>query len=63
MRLGVHTDALAESLNDADRVLILGSEDLQWDPGQVAAALGDRARLVSDADELVEGSGASSMAT
>jgi len=54
MRLGVHADTLAESLADADRVLILGSEDLQWDPGQVAAALGDCARLVSSADELVD---------
>jgi UDP-N-acetylmuramate: L-alanyl-gamma-D-glutamyl-meso-diaminopimelate ligase len=33
--------------------LILGSEDLQWDPAQVVAALGDCARLVANADELL----------
>ncbi len=54
MRLGVHADTLAESFADADRVLILGSEDLQWDLAPVAAALGDRVRLVSNADELVD---------
>lgn len=54
MRLGVHADQLAGSLADADRVLILGREDLQWNPARLAEALGDGASVVSNVDELVD---------
>lgn len=54
MRLGVHAQTLAGSLADADRVLILGREDLQWNPARLAEALGDRGTVVSNVDELVD---------
>ncbi len=54
MRMGVHADRLAGSLQAADRVLVYIPRDLEWDAGRVFAVLGQRARLFSEVGEIVD---------
>src|SRR5690348_404427 len=54
MRQGAHADALAPSLADADRVLLLQRPELSWDAGRVTAALEGRGRAVRSVEELVQ---------
>ncbi len=54
MRMGVHADRLAGSLQAADRVLVYIPADLEWDAGLAFAALGQRARLFSEVGEIVD---------
>ena len=54
MRMGVHRDALAESFAVADRVFVLGSRDLGWDPAEALAALGPRLVVTTDVAALLE---------
>lgn len=42
MRMGVHRDALRRSFDDADRVFVLASEGLDWNPESTFAALGSK---------------------
>jgi UDP-N-acetylmuramate: L-alanyl-gamma-D-glutamyl-meso-diaminopimelate ligase len=55
MRLGVHREELAGSLAGADRVWLYQPAGLDWNLGGVAAALGDKARVLSDLPALVAG--------
>jgi UDP-N-acetylmuramate: L-alanyl-gamma-D-glutamyl-meso-diaminopimelate ligase len=54
MRMGVHRAALAESLADADRVYVLESEGLKWNPRAVLADLGDKVQVESEVSEIVD---------
>jgi UDP-N-acetylmuramate: L-alanyl-gamma-D-glutamyl-meso-diaminopimelate ligase len=54
MRQGAHAVALAPSLADADRVLLLQRPELSWDAGRVTAALEGRGRAVRSVEELVQ---------
>jgi len=54
MRMGVHRDALTQSLADADQVYVLESKGLQWDPRSVLAGLGDKLRVESDVRRIVD---------
>lgn len=49
MRMGVHRATLAESLRDADMAFVYARDDLDWN----AAALGTRAQVHRNLDELV----------
>jgi len=53
MKLGVHRDALADSLSDADQVWVYKSADLRWD---LQGALADlpKATVRDDVDSIVE---------
>lgn len=53
MRIGVHRDALAGSLREADQVLMLEPAGLEWDLGAVCHSLGDGARMFGNVDEIV----------
>ena len=53
-RLGVHNDVLAESLDVADKVFMYEPADLHWDAGTALAAMGARATVIADIDELVK---------
>ena len=53
MRMGVHVQALLDSFRDADRVYVLGSDDLGWEPGKALAPLGDKLSVDTDVDVLV----------
>ncbi|MSQ53949.1 MAG: UDP-N-acetylmuramate:L-alanyl-gamma-D-glutamyl-meso-diaminopimelate ligase [Betaproteobacteria bacterium] len=52
MKLGIMKDALAASLETADRVFVLGA-GLGWDPGAVLAPLGRRAEAHGTLENLV----------
>jgi UDP-N-acetylmuramate: L-alanyl-gamma-D-glutamyl-meso-diaminopimelate ligase len=54
MRMGVHRDTLSQSFAAADRVFVLASPDLGWDPATALAALGSRLVVIGDADALLE---------
>lgn len=53
MRLGVHRDALRKAFGDADRVYVLASKSLSWNPESVLAPLGAKLSVVWEADELL----------
>jgi UDP-N-acetylmuramate: L-alanyl-gamma-D-glutamyl-meso-diaminopimelate ligase len=54
MRMGVHQDALAASFATADRVFVLGSPQLGWDPAAALEPLGAKLTVCDDAAELLE---------
>jgi UDP-N-acetylmuramate: L-alanyl-gamma-D-glutamyl-meso-diaminopimelate ligase len=54
MRMGVHRDALTQSLANADQVYVLESQGLQWDPRSVLAGIGDKLRVESDVRDIVD---------
>lgn len=53
MRLGVHRDALRKAFDDADKVFVLASKDLSWNPESVLAPLGSKLSVAWEADELL----------
>ena len=54
MRMGIHRDALGESLSEADQVYVLESESLEWDPRSVLAGMGKKLRVESEVNEIVD---------
>lgn len=54
MRMGVHKQQLAESLNSADHVLMYQPEGLEWDLQSVMDELGMPANLQSGIDDIVD---------
>ncbi|MDE2089679.1 MAG: UDP-N-acetylmuramate:L-alanyl-gamma-D-glutamyl-meso-diaminopimelate ligase [Gammaproteobacteria bacterium] len=54
MRLGVHKDALAPSLAEADLVIFYQPPDLGWNLGAVAAATGPKARVLDSVSAIAE---------
>jgi UDP-N-acetylmuramate: L-alanyl-gamma-D-glutamyl-meso-diaminopimelate ligase len=53
MRMGVHRDELARSFADADRVFVLGSQQLGWDPAETLAPLGTKLAVRTDVEQLL----------
>ncbi len=53
MRMGVHRDALRRSFDDADRVFVLASEGLEWNPESAFATLGSKLCVEWGVDELL----------
>jgi UDP-N-acetylmuramate: L-alanyl-gamma-D-glutamyl-meso-diaminopimelate ligase len=53
MRMGVHKDQLAVSLDKADRVILVQPSNIDWDLGQVTESLNGRATLTATVDEAV----------
>lgn len=54
MKMGVHQDALAQSLIQADRVLLLQDGGLNWSLKQVTESLGDHASVYDTVDAIVK---------
>lgn len=54
MKMGVHQDVLAQSLIQADRVLLLQDGGLNWSLKQVTESLGDHARVYDSVDAIVK---------
>jgi UDP-N-acetylmuramate: L-alanyl-gamma-D-glutamyl-meso-diaminopimelate ligase len=52
MRMGVHKDTLAPSLDLADEVWLFAPPDLGWDTQPLMAALGARGHAIPDVDKL-----------
>ena len=55
MKLGLHRDALAASLEAADRIWLYQGPDVKWDVRSLGVALGPRARVASTIEDLVTG--------
>jgi UDP-N-acetylmuramate: L-alanyl-gamma-D-glutamyl-meso-diaminopimelate ligase len=53
MKLGVHAELLGQSLEMADRVLVLEPSGLAWDLAASLAILGPRAELFPDTDGMI----------
>jgi UDP-N-acetylmuramate: L-alanyl-gamma-D-glutamyl-meso-diaminopimelate ligase len=54
MRLGVHREELAESLAGADSIWLYQPTGLDWNLDDVAAALGEKARVLGEVPALVD---------
>ncbi len=54
MKLGSHRDAIAGSLSQADRVWMYQGPAVKWDVADSVAALGDKARVSTSIDALLE---------
>jgi UDP-N-acetylmuramate: L-alanyl-gamma-D-glutamyl-meso-diaminopimelate ligase len=53
MKLGVHREQLAPSLNVADKSWFFAPEGLGWDLKGAVSSMGDRVRLTATIEELV----------
>ncbi len=53
MRLGIHKETLAASLNEADQVLLFQPKGLDWEMDHVLDALPNKSSLHDDIDKLV----------
>jgi len=53
MRMGIHRDQLAPSLDEADKVFLFQPADAEWALEDVSARIGERANCYSNMDELV----------
>jgi UDP-N-acetylmuramate: L-alanyl-gamma-D-glutamyl-meso-diaminopimelate ligase len=58
MKLGTHRDAMAKSLERADRVWLYQGPNVAWDVAGSVAGLGERAAVAKDLDQLVATLGA-----
>ena len=54
MKMGVHKDALADSLQAADRVFVYQAPNVSWDVPGAMRSLGSRASVLKDLDVLVQ---------
>ncbi|GAA0405691.1 UDP-N-acetylmuramate:L-alanyl-gamma-D-glutamyl-me so-diaminopimelate ligase [Cocleimonas flava] len=54
MQLGVHKLTLAKSLEEADQVILFQPENVDWNMHDVIDALGDKASLHSNIDQLIK---------
>jgi UDP-N-acetylmuramate: L-alanyl-gamma-D-glutamyl-meso-diaminopimelate ligase len=53
MRMGVHRDTLADAFSGADRLFVLGGNDLGWDAAAALAPLGRKATVSANVEELL----------
>jgi UDP-N-acetylmuramate: L-alanyl-gamma-D-glutamyl-meso-diaminopimelate ligase len=53
MRMGVHRDALRKVFDEADRVFMLASEELNWNPESALATLGGKISVAWDVNDLL----------
>ncbi len=53
MRMGLHKNRLAASLQAADLVWVHSPESLQWDAAETLAALGDKLRVHGEVSDIV----------
>jgi len=54
MRMGVHKDALRKAFDDADRVFVLASDRLDWNPQSTFATLGSKLCVEWEVDGLLD---------
>ena len=54
MKLGTHREALAKSLQHADRIWLYQGPTVQWDVAGAVQSLGTKAAVIKDIDALVE---------
>jgi UDP-N-acetylmuramate: L-alanyl-gamma-D-glutamyl-meso-diaminopimelate ligase len=54
MRMGVHKDALRRAFDDADRVYVLASDELDWNPESAFSTLGTKLAVERDVQQMVQ---------
>jgi len=54
MRMGIHADILVGSFVNADQVLLYQADNLDWDIAGQMTELGDRCRVFTDIDAIIE---------
>lgn len=54
MKMGVHQQTIADSLQQADRVLLFEDQGLQWSLNDVKQQLGDKASVENSVDAIIE---------
>ena len=54
MRMGIHADTLAGSFVNADQVLLYQADNLDWDIAEQMTELGDRCRVFTDIDAIID---------
>ena len=53
MKMGVHRDSLGPALEEGDAVRLYQSPGLKWDLNIVAASLGEKCRIFTDVQEII----------
>ena len=53
MRMGVHKDKIADSLSEADQIMLFQPADIDWGLQSVVSELGDKGRLFSSTDAII----------
>ena len=54
MKMGIHKQLLAASLEEADQVLMLQPQQLDWDMQQIVDQLGEHGTLFDDVEKIIE---------
>lgn len=54
MRMGIHAQSLAGSLQTADDVILYAPGNLDWDARKVMAPLGSKCQIIGDIQEIVD---------
>ncbi|OUR71280.1 UDP-N-acetylmuramate:L-alanyl-gamma-D-glutamyl-meso-diaminopimelate ligase [Methylophaga sp. 41_12_T18] len=54
MKMGIHQQTLADSLQQADRVVLFEDNDLQWSLANVQQQLGDKASIKNSIGEIID---------
>jgi UDP-N-acetylmuramate: L-alanyl-gamma-D-glutamyl-meso-diaminopimelate ligase len=54
MRLGIHAPLLAGALESADATYVFADPSLAWDPHLVLDTLGDKCRICTTIDEIID---------
>jgi UDP-N-acetylmuramate: L-alanyl-gamma-D-glutamyl-meso-diaminopimelate ligase len=54
MKMGVHQQTIADSLQQADRVLLFEDQGLQWSLNDVKQQLGDKASVANSVDAIID---------
>jgi len=54
MKMGIHQQTLADSLQSADRVLLFEDQGLQWSLANVQQQLGEKATVENSVDAIIE---------
>ena len=54
MQLGIHKQTLADSLSEADQVVLFQPENVDWNMQDIIDSLGEKASLHSNIDQLID---------
>ena len=54
MRLGVHREALPAAFSQADHALLYQADNLEWDLARCTASLGEKRRVFTDLESIVD---------
>ncbi len=53
MKMDIHRESLLKALGKADRVFLLASDDLEWNPESALASLGSKVSVSWDMDSIL----------